>query len=217
MSKIACRMAAVLMSLMLVASACGGDDSTGKESGTTSKEAGKAIDYAELGLWNDGACDASKPKLKIGLMTVFASPVISLESHALALKAAAEAFNERGGANGHCIEVRINAEKIPNFSPCPGRITQFHSPGGLGVRMDSAIYDGYRIPPYYDSLIGKLIVHGRDRPEALARLKRALSELIIDGIDTSIPLFHMLLDEPDIQNGDYNIHWLEKWLAKQFA
>ncbi|MES2542038.1 MAG: acetyl-CoA carboxylase biotin carboxylase subunit [Pseudomonadota bacterium] len=118
--------------------------------------------------------------------------------------------------NGHCIEVRINAEKIPNFSPCPGRITQFHAPGGLGVRMDSAIYDGYRIPPYYDSLIGKLIVHGRDRPEALARLKRALSELIIDGIDTSIPLFHMLLAEPDIQNGEYNIHWLEKWLEKQF-
>ena len=119
--------------------------------------------------------------------------------------------------NGHCIEVRINAEKIPAFSPCPGRITQFHAPGGLGVRMDSAIYDGYRIPPYYDSLIGKLIVHGRDRPEALARLKRALSELIIDGIDTSIPLFHMLLAEPDIQNGEYNIHWLEKWLEKQFS
>jgi acetyl-CoA carboxylase, biotin carboxylase subunit len=119
--------------------------------------------------------------------------------------------------NGHCIEVRINAEKIPNFTPCPGRITQFHAPGGLGVRMDSAIYDGYRIPPYYDSLIGKLIVHGRDRPEALARLKRALSELIIDGIDTSIPLFHLLLDEPDIQNGDYNIHWLEKWLEQKFS
>jgi acetyl-CoA carboxylase biotin carboxylase subunit len=119
--------------------------------------------------------------------------------------------------NGHCIEVRINAEKIPNFSPCPGRITQFHAPGGLGVRMDSAIYDGYRIPPYYDSLIGKLIVHGRDRPEALARLKRALSELIIDGIDTSIPLFHLLLEEPDIQTGDYNIHWLEKWLERKFA
>jgi acetyl-CoA carboxylase biotin carboxylase subunit len=119
--------------------------------------------------------------------------------------------------NGHAIEIRINAEKIPNFTPCPGRITQFHAPGGLGVRMDSAIYDGYRIPPYYDSLIGKLIVHGRDRPEAIARLKRALSELIIDGIDTSIPLFHLLLAEPEIQTGDYNIHWLEKWLEKKFA
>ncbi len=119
--------------------------------------------------------------------------------------------------NGHSIEVRINAEKIPNFSPCPGKVTQYHAPGGLGVRMDSALYDGYRIPPYYDSLIGKLIVHGRDRPEALARLKRALGEIIIDGIDTSIPLFHMLLAEPDIQSGEYNIHWLEKWLEKQFA
>jgi acetyl-CoA carboxylase, biotin carboxylase subunit len=119
--------------------------------------------------------------------------------------------------NGHAIEVRINAEKLPNFSPCPGKVTQYHAPGGLGVRMDSALYDGYRIPPYYDSLIGKLIVHGRDRPEALARLRRALGELVIDGIDTSIPLFHMLLAEPDIQNGEYNIHWLEKWLEQQFA
>lgn len=119
--------------------------------------------------------------------------------------------------NGHAIEVRINAERLPNFSPCPGKITQYHAPGGLGVRMDSALYDGYSIPPYYDSLIGKLIVHGRDRPEALARLKRALGELIIDGVDTSVPLFHMLLAEPDIQNGEYNIHWLEKWLAVQFG
>ncbi|MCU0816536.1 MAG: acetyl-CoA carboxylase biotin carboxylase subunit [Cypionkella sp.] len=119
--------------------------------------------------------------------------------------------------NGHAIEVRINAERLPNFAPCPGKVRTFHAPGGLGVRMDSAIYGGYSIPPYYDSLIGKLIVHGRDRPEALARLKRALSELIIDGIDTSVPLFHMLLAEPDIQNGDYNIHWLEKWLAEQLG
>jgi acetyl-CoA carboxylase biotin carboxylase subunit len=119
--------------------------------------------------------------------------------------------------NGHAIEVRINAEKIPGFSPSPGRVRMFHAPGGFGVRMDSALYSGYSIPPYYDSLIGKLIVHGRDRPEALARLKRALGELIIDGVESSVPLFHMLLAEPDIQNGDYNIHWLEKWLAKQFG
>jgi acetyl-CoA carboxylase biotin carboxylase subunit len=113
---------------------------------------------------------------------------------------------------GHAIEVRINAEKLPNFSPCPGRITQFHAPGGLGVRMDSALYDGYSIPPYYDSLIGKLIVHGRDRPEALARLARALGELIVDGVDTTIPLFHALLKEDAVLTGDYNIHWLEHWL-----
>ena len=119
--------------------------------------------------------------------------------------------------NGHAIEVRINAEKLPNFSPCPGKITQYHAPGGLGVRMDSAIYDGYRIPPYYDSLIAKLIVHGRDRPEALARLARALGELIVDGVDTTIPLFHALLAEPDVQAGNYTIHWLEHWLANHFA
>ncbi len=119
--------------------------------------------------------------------------------------------------NGHAIEVRINAEKLPNFSPCPGKITAYHAPGGLGVRMDSALYDGYSIPPYYDSLIAKLIVQGRDRAEALARLERALGELIVDGIDTTVPLFHALLQEPDLHSGDYNIHWLEHWLAENMA
>ncbi len=114
--------------------------------------------------------------------------------------------------NGHAIEVRINAEKLPEFAPRPGKITQFHAPGGLGVRMDSALYDGYTIPPYYDSLIGKLIVHGKDRQSALSRLNRALGELIVDGVDTTVPLFHALLQEPDIQTGAYNIHWLEHWL-----
>ncbi len=119
--------------------------------------------------------------------------------------------------NGHAIEVRINAEKLPNFAPCPGRITQYHAPGGLGIRMDSALYDGYSIPPYYDSLIAKLIVHGRDRPEALARLNRALGELIVDGIDSTVPLFHALLQEPDIHSGDYTIHWLEDWLSRNMG
>jgi acetyl-CoA carboxylase biotin carboxylase subunit len=114
--------------------------------------------------------------------------------------------------NGHAIEVRINAERLPQFAPCPGTITAYHAPGGLGVRMDSALYDGYTIPPYYDSLIGKLIVHGRDRAEALARLDRALGELIVDGVETTAPLFRALLLEPDIRKGDYNIHWLEHWL-----
>ena len=116
---------------------------------------------------------------------------------------------------GHSIEVRINAEKLPEFAPRPGKITQYHAPGGLGVRMDSALYDGYSIPPYYDSLIAKLIVSGVDRPAALARLKRALSELVVDGIETTVPLFHALLEEEDIQSGDYDIHWLEKWLERQ--
>ena len=114
--------------------------------------------------------------------------------------------------NGHSIEVRINAEKLPDFSPSPGKVTAYHAPGGLGVRMDSALYNGYSIPPYYDSLIGKLIVHGENRKEAIARLKRALGELIIDGIDTTVPLFEELLNEDDIVNGVYTIHWLEEWL-----
>ena len=118
---------------------------------------------------------------------------------------------------GHAIEVRINAEKVPGFTPCPGRITQYHAPGGLGVRIDSALYDGYSIPPYYDSLIGKLIVHGRNRDEALARLDRALGELIVDGVDTTVPLFTALLQEPDIQTGNYSIHWLERWLDQKFG
>jgi len=114
--------------------------------------------------------------------------------------------------NGHAIECRINAEKVPEFRPSPGTIRQYHAPGGLGVRMDSAIYDGYKIPPYYDSLIGKLIVHAADRPTALARLERALSELVIDGIDTTLPLFSALLRQEAVITGEYNILWLEKWL-----
>ena len=116
--------------------------------------------------------------------------------------------------SGHAIECRINAENPFTFQPSPGLITQFHSPGGLGVRFDSAIYDGYKIPPYYDSLAGKLIVHGRNRNECLMRLRRALDELVVGGIETTIPLFQQLVRDPDILNGDYHIHWLEQWLAK---
>jgi len=114
---------------------------------------------------------------------------------------------------GHAIECRINAENPYTFRPSPGLITQFHSPGGLGVRFDSAIYSGYRIPPYYDSLAGKLIVHARNRNECLLRLRRALDELVVEGIETTIPLFQGLVRDPDIINGDYSIHWLEQYLA----
>ena len=116
---------------------------------------------------------------------------------------------------GHSIECRINAENAETFTPSPGTITDFHAPGGLGVRLDSAIYAGYSIPPYYDSLIGKLIVHGRDREECIARLRRSLNEMVIGGIDTTIPLFQKLLQEPDILSGDYDIHWLENWAKRQ--
>jgi acetyl-CoA carboxylase biotin carboxylase subunit len=117
--------------------------------------------------------------------------------------------------SGHAIEGRINAERLPNFTPCPGKVTTFHAPGGLGVRMDSALYAGYSIPPYYDSLIAKLIVTGTDRPAALARLRRALNEMVIDGVDTTAPLFDALLQEEDVLTGNYDIHWLENWFEKQ--
>ena len=113
---------------------------------------------------------------------------------------------------GHAIECRINAEDPKTFTPSPGLITHYHPPGGLGVRVDSGVYQGYSIPPYYDSLIGKLIVHGRTRVECMMRLRRALGEFVIDGISTTIPLFEELLDNQDIANGDYDIHWLEKYL-----
>jgi acetyl-CoA carboxylase, biotin carboxylase subunit len=116
--------------------------------------------------------------------------------------------------NGHAIECRINAEHPETFVPSPGRIAYYHPPGGLGVRVDSGVYQGYNIPPHYDSLIGKLIVHGRNRVECLMRLRRALDEFVVDGINTTLPLFRNLVSNPDIQDGNYNIHWLEKYLAK---
>lgn len=116
--------------------------------------------------------------------------------------------------SGHAIECRINAENARTFRPSPGKITYWHPPGGLGVRVDSGVYQGYSIPPYYDSLIGKLIVHGKTRNECLMRLKRALGEFVIDGIETTIPLFNELIRQPDIANGLYDIHWLEKFLGK---
>jgi acetyl-CoA carboxylase, biotin carboxylase subunit len=116
--------------------------------------------------------------------------------------------------SGHAIECRINAENPTTFAPSPGLVEAVHVPGGLGVRIDSSIYAGYRIPPYYDSLIGKLIVFGKTRTECLMRLKRALGEYVIEGVETTIPLFLALLKEPEIMNGNYDIHWLEHYLAR---
>ncbi len=116
--------------------------------------------------------------------------------------------------DGHAIECRINAENPVSFRPSPGKIVHYHPPGGLGVRVDSAVYHGYTIPPYYDSLVGKLIVHGKTRSECLMRLKRALDEFVIDGIETTLPLFRALARDKDIIDGDYHIHWLENFLAR---
>ncbi len=115
--------------------------------------------------------------------------------------------------HGHAIECRINAEDPRTFVPSPGTLTYFHTPGGLGVRVDLGAYQGYKIPPYYDSMIGKLIVHGRDRDECIRRLRRALDEFVVDGIKTTLPLFQDLLQNEDILSGNYDIHWLEKYLA----
>ena len=115
---------------------------------------------------------------------------------------------------GHSIECRINAENPMTFLPSPGRISSYHPPGGLGVRVDSAVYQGYTIPPFYDSLVGKLIVHGKTRTECLMRLKRALDEFVVDGIETTLPLFRKLVRHPDIIDGNYHIHWLERFLAE---
>jgi len=116
--------------------------------------------------------------------------------------------------SGHAIECRINAEDPTTFAPSPGRIDAVHVPGGLGVRVDSGIYDGYSIPPYYDSLIGKLIVFVKSRTECMMRLRRALGEYVIEGVSTTIPLFQQLLAEPDIMDGRYDIHWLEQYLSR---
>jgi acetyl-CoA carboxylase, biotin carboxylase subunit len=114
---------------------------------------------------------------------------------------------------GHAIECRINAENPDTFAPSPGRITDYHAPGGLGVRVDSALYAGYTVPPYYDSLVSKLIVHGANREECLMRLRRALEEYVIGGIETTIPLHQRLIGEQDFLSGNYDIHWLETHLG----
>jgi acetyl-CoA carboxylase biotin carboxylase subunit len=116
--------------------------------------------------------------------------------------------------SGHAIECRVNAEDPDNFMPTPGRVEAFHAPGGLGVRVDSALYAGYVVPPYYDSMVAKLIVHAPTRPEAIARLRRALEEFAVLGIKTTLPLHQRIIEDPRFQAGDYTIHWLEQFMAE---
>jgi acetyl-CoA carboxylase biotin carboxylase subunit len=119
--------------------------------------------------------------------------------------------------HGHAIECRINAEDPRTFAPSPGTVTSYHVPGGMHVRVDSGLYRGYKVPPYYDSMIGKLIVYGRTREGAIMRLRRALEEYVIEGMKTTIPLHQKLLKDPEFLKGDYTIKWLEEWLAKDEA
>jgi acetyl-CoA carboxylase biotin carboxylase subunit len=116
---------------------------------------------------------------------------------------------------GHAIECRINAEHPESFTPSPGTITGYHAPGGMGVRIDSALYQGYSVPPHYDSLVAKLIVHGTSRNECLMRLRRSLEEFVITGIDTTIPLHQRLVVAPDFINGLYDVHWLGRFLGRE--
>jgi acetyl-CoA carboxylase biotin carboxylase subunit len=116
---------------------------------------------------------------------------------------------------GHAMEIRINAEDPETFVPSPGKIMQFHAPGGLGVRFDSAIYTGYSIPPYYDSMIGKLIVHGRNREECVRRMRSAIRETVVEGVKTTLPLHDWILQQPEFLSGDYSIKWLEEQLEKR--
>jgi acetyl-CoA carboxylase biotin carboxylase subunit len=118
---------------------------------------------------------------------------------------------------GHAIECRINAEDPRTFAPSPGTVTQYHAPGGMHVRVDSGLYTGYKVPPYYDSMIAKLIVYGSTRERCLMRLRRALEEFVIEGMKTTIPLHQALLDDPEFQAGAYTIKWLEEWLAREQA
>jgi acetyl-CoA carboxylase biotin carboxylase subunit len=131
------------------------------------------------------------------------------EGHPLSVK------QEEIEFRGHAIECRINAEDAWTFAPSPGLVANYHAAGGLKVRVDSGLYAGYRVPPYYDSMIAKLIVSGRTRQGCIMRLKRALEEMVIDGVKTSIPLHQALMDQPDFQTGDYTIKWLEEWLAER--
>jgi acetyl-CoA carboxylase biotin carboxylase subunit len=116
--------------------------------------------------------------------------------------------------DGHAIECRVTAEHPETFMPTPGRVTTYHAPGGLGVRVDSALYSGYVVPPYYDSLVAKLVVHGTTREQALARLRRALDEFVIDGLTTTLPLHRLIAADPEFVNGDYSIHWLEGFVER---
>jgi acetyl-CoA carboxylase biotin carboxylase subunit len=116
---------------------------------------------------------------------------------------------------GHAIECRINAEDPRTFAPSPGQVKSYHAPGGMNVRVDSGLYAGYRVPPYYDSMIAKLIVYGTSRQGAIRRLRRALEEFVIEGMKTTIPLHQRLIEDPEFQAGDYTIKWLEEWLARE--
>jgi acetyl-CoA carboxylase biotin carboxylase subunit len=198
------------------------DPETRDRIGRTCAEAMAAINYRGVGtvefLYEDGEFHFIEMNTRLQVEHPVTEAVYGIDLVREQLRVAAGRGLSRTQAQlvpkGWAMECRLNAERLPSFAPSPGRVTTFHAPGGPGVRMDSALYTGYAVPPYYDSLIGKLIVTGEDRADCLGRLERALSELIVDGIDTTAPLFRALLAEPRFRKGEYDIRWLERWLAR---
>jgi acetyl-CoA carboxylase biotin carboxylase subunit len=193
-----------------------------KEIGATVAQAMRDLSYRNAGtvefLYEDGQFFFIEMNTRLQVehpVTEMVTGIdLVIEQLQIAAGAALSFTQEDVRFEGHAIECRINAENPTTFRPSPGKISYFHPPGGLGVRVDSGVYAGYTIPAYYDSLIGKLIVHGKHRNECLMRLRRALGEFVIDGIETTIPLFSSLIQQPDIVDGLYDIHWLEKYLQK---
>jgi acetyl-CoA carboxylase biotin carboxylase subunit len=190
--------------------------------GETVAKAMREIKYLSVGtvefLYDDGAVYFIEMNTRIQVEHPVTEMItdIDLILEQISVAAGRELALEQSNVkfHGHAIECRINAENAVSFRPSPGKIVHYHPPGGLGVRVDSAVYHGYTIPPFYDSLLGKLIVHGKTRSECLMRLKRALDEFVVDGVETTLPLFRALVQEKDIIDGDFHIHWLEEFLAR---
>jgi acetyl-CoA carboxylase, biotin carboxylase subunit len=196
------------------------DANTRERIGRTSAKAAAAIGYRSVGtfefLYEDGEFFFIEMNTRLQVEHPVTELVCGLDLVREMLRVASGAplgFDQNDiRISGHAIECRINAENPETFAPCPGRVVDYHAPGGLGVRVDSALYTGYSVPPYYDSMIAKLIVHGPDRNICLMRLRRALDEYVISGIDTTIPLHQKLLQAPAFVDGDYTIHWLEEFV-----
>lgn len=194
---------------------------TRAEIGETVSKAIKAIGYRSVGtiefLYEDGEFHFIEMNTRLQVEHPVTEMICGIDLVREMIRVASGAtlnFTQDDIAfSGHAIECRINAEDPDTFMPCPGAVGDYHAPGGLGVRVDSALYSGYAVPPHYDSMIAKLIVHGSTRNECLMRLRRALDEYVIDGLKTSIPLHQRLILERDFINGDYDIHWLEKLVA----
>lgn len=199
------------------------DDQKRDEIGTLAAETVKKMGYRGAGtiefLYEDGQFYFMEMNTRIQVEHPVTEMITGIDLIAEQIRVAAgetlTVKKDRLRFRGHAIEVRINAEDPETFVPSPGKITQFHAPGGLGVRFDSAIYTGYTIPPYYDSMVGKLIVHGRNREECIRRLRRAIRETVVEGVKTTLPLHYSILEQEEFLSGDYTIHWLENKLKEK--